>query len=121
MATHMSDDGGQAVPLFLVFILLMGVGLLGLARLGAAVDDAARARTAADAAALAGAADGFDAAVELAVANGGLLHTYERHGGAVEVAVRVGDTVATARADIFVTWVDRGFVAAPRVDPDLSE
>lgn len=57
-----------------------------------------RARTAADAAALAGVADGRGAAVELARANGGVLVAWSESNDVVTVTVRVGDRAATARA-----------------------
>ena len=62
------------------------------------VIDAARARTAADAGALAGVVGGRAEAARLVAANGGELVSWAQHGRAVTVAVRVGDAVATARA-----------------------
>ena len=64
-----------------------------------ALGQRARARTAADAAALAGAAEGEDAARRLAAANGGevVLRSPVR-GDEVVVRVRVGDVEAEARA-----------------------
>lgn len=72
--------------------------LVGLARLGAGAADGARAQNAADAAALAGAAEGEGAARELAIANGAELVRFEVVDGDVVVEVRLGDASATARA-----------------------
>lgn len=72
--------------------------LLALARFGGAVNDAARARTAADAAALAGVHGGRAEAADLARANGGVLTRFDAIGHDVVVAVVVGEATATARA-----------------------
>lgn len=97
-------ERGQAVPVMVVVLLLAAVVVLAITRLGIAADDAAKARTAADAAALAGAADGFAAATELAEANGGTLLAYNAFGNQVEVRVGVGSSVAVARAERSVLW-----------------
>jgi hypothetical protein len=62
------------------------------------VVEATRARTAADAVALAGAAGGRDAAVRLARENGAVIEAWSAVGEEVTVTVRVGDAVADARA-----------------------
>ena len=72
--------------------------VLGLVALGNTADDRARAQTAADAAALAGAADGQVAADAAATANHATLERFTARGGEVEVVVRAGDSRATARA-----------------------
>jgi hypothetical protein len=77
-------------------------GLIALGHLGAIVADRSRARTAADAAALAGASDGEAEARSIAAANGGAVQRYVQSGGAVEVTVEVGQAEATARAE--VSW-----------------
>ena len=98
-------DGGQALPWLLV-IVLIGFGLLVVAaRLASVLDDSARARTAADAAALAGAAAGEPEARSMAAANGGELVDYERAGSVVTVEVQVGSVRARARASATVRWV----------------
>jgi hypothetical protein len=53
---------------------------------------------AADAAALAGAADGRAAAADAAHANGAHLHSYEEQGDDTRVRVSLGDAEASARA-----------------------
>jgi ABC-type molybdate transport system ATPase subunit len=93
-----TEERGQVVPLVAIVVVLVGVLCLGLARLGGSAGEAARARTAADAAALAGAADGEASARELARANGGRVVRYEVDGDEVEVLVEVGDHRAVARA-----------------------
>ena len=60
--------------------------------------DVSRARSAADAAALASVEGGPAAAIELAAANGATLVSWAQVGSDVVVEVRVGDAVATARA-----------------------
>ncbi|HEX6567818.1 MAG TPA: pilus assembly protein TadG-related protein, partial [Acidimicrobiales bacterium] len=52
------DDRGQATPLALAMLAIVVAALVGLVPAGLALADRARVRTAADAAALAGAADG---------------------------------------------------------------
>ena len=79
----------------LVLVVLMAIGLV---RLGSGVADRARARTAADAAALAGARDGEDIAAQVARDNHGELRSYVSRDRRVEVTVRVGQAEATARA-----------------------
>ena len=67
---------------------------MALVPAGRALEDRARARTAADAAALAGAAEGEAAARRLAAANGGRLVEFRREGDEVVVRVRVGVAAA---------------------------
>ncbi|MEY2433898.1 MAG: hypothetical protein QOC92_3623 [Acidimicrobiaceae bacterium] len=91
-------ETGQLVPLYaLIVAIAVGVMLL-LAHLGVLAVHRAHARTAADAAALAGAAEGPAAAEEVALANGSVLESFTAMGSDVEVRVRVGSTHATARA-----------------------
>jgi hypothetical protein len=97
-------DRGQATPLVAVALLLAGVATLALVAHGGRVVDAARARTAADAAALAGAAEGRTAADRLAEANGGRITAYRAEGRDVVVAVVVGGATARARASRDGTW-----------------
>ncbi len=63
---------------------------MGIARIGGAASDRAQAQTAADAAALAGAAEGPGAARALAEANGARLVSYRQEGLDTSVAVEVG-------------------------------
>jgi hypothetical protein len=92
------NDDGQIVPLAAGLVGLCCVALLALAPVARALDDRARARTAADAAALAGAADGERAAHEVAGANGADLLEIERNDDEIVVQVRVGEVEAYARA-----------------------
>ena len=92
------DERGQAVPLAAARVGLAVVVTLGLGELAAVVAHAGRARTAADAAALAGVGGGRSAAARLADANGGVLVAWAQDGDTVTVTGRVGDAVATARA-----------------------
>jgi hypothetical protein len=91
-------ESGQVAPLLALFAVAIGLACLGLGRFAAGGVDAARARTAADAAALAGAVDGEAAAREAAVANGGAVESYESAGTDVRVRARVGAHAASARA-----------------------
>ena len=92
------DDAGQTVPLAAAMLAIVTVALVALVPVGRALADRAHARTAADAAALAGAAEGEQAARALAGANGADLVEFERAGDEVVVRVRVGDVDAYARA-----------------------
>jgi D-alanyl-D-alanine carboxypeptidase/Putative Flp pilus-assembly TadE/G-like len=102
------NDDGQIVPLAAALVGLCCVALLALAPVARALDDRARARTAADAAALAGAADGERTAREVAGANGAHLLEIERDGDEVVVQVRVGEVEAYARARATRRPVDVG-------------
>ncbi len=95
-------ERGQVTPLMAVVVVLAGLVALAVLRLGDGAVDAARARTAADGAALAGAAEGRAAAGEVAADNGGVLLAYREVGTDVVVVVRVGDAEYTARAR--VSW-----------------
>ena len=81
-----------------VLATLFGVMLIAVARFGGDLVDAARARTAADAAALAGATTDRDAAAAMASADGGSLVAYIDDGRTVLVTVVVGSRRASARA-----------------------
>lgn len=105
-------DGGQAVPLMLVVLLAAVVAVVATIEVGRLLNDSARARTAADAAALAGASAGRAEAARLATANGGQLLSYaeDRPAGSddevqVTVAVQVGRVSRSARAEAAVEWV----------------
>jgi hypothetical protein len=93
-------DRGQAVPLVIAVVALAALAVVTLGRFAVGTVDAARARTAADAAALAGAADGRAAAASVARDNGGTLVSFTPAGDDVIVRVRVGQAVAEARASL---------------------
>ena len=93
-------DEGQATPLVAMIVFVAGLVALGLARLGGDAVDQARASTAADAAALAGAAEGRTGANQLAVRNGAELVSFRQLGSDVIVVVRLGDASARARARV---------------------
>ncbi len=98
-------DRGQAVPLLLGVLALGLVLLIALSRVAVAAVSAARARTAADAAALAGARWGRPAAAQAAADNGGRLVTFTQLGPDVLVTAVVGDASASARATLAVEFV----------------
>src|SRR4051812_2046167 len=93
------SDRGQVVPLVAAVVGLVMLCIAGITRLGRTAVDRAQARTAADAAALAGAAERSESAARsVAVANGGRLVRYTAEGAEVEVKVVVGRASAVARA-----------------------
>ena len=100
MRDRAAGEGGQVLPLVVVVMMLAALVAIGAVRLGVGVTDRARARTAADAAALAGARDGEDVAGEVAADNHGELLAYVARDGEVEVTVRVGGSTARARATL---------------------
>ncbi len=91
-------DDGQVVPLAAALMVLVVAALVALVPAVEALSARARASSAADAAALAGAAEGEDAARRLAAANGAELVDFRREGEEVVVRVRVGAVEAEARA-----------------------
>lgn len=91
-------ERGQVVPLLAVVVLAAGGLLVGLVRMGAVAVDVGRAQAAADATALAGAAEGRAAAEAVAAANGAEVLDYVVEGREVEVTVAVGRGRASARA-----------------------
>jgi uncharacterized membrane protein len=97
-------ERGQATVLVAAGLVLAALVLLAVVGAGSVTLDGARARTAADAAALAGAAEGPDAAAALARANGGRLVALRTDGTGVIVTVAVGRARATARAQRDGTW-----------------
>jgi hypothetical protein len=97
------DRGAAALVVLIVTVSLASVVLVGLTTAGQAVVEGNRARTAADAVALAGAEHGRDRAAAIAVANGATIVAWTEAGGAdggrtVTVEVVVGDVSARARA-----------------------
>ena len=94
----MRTQRGSVLPLVALAVVMAGGGALVLGRLGEAAVSRAAARTAADAAALAGAADGERAAHEVAAANGATVLRFEVLGSDTRVTVRVGAAEAVGRA-----------------------
>lgn len=92
------SEAGQTVPLLALLVLLAGGGCLFVSHVAAASLERGRARTAADAAALAGAAAGEGAARSAAAANGARLASYEAAGTEVRVRAEVDRASAVARA-----------------------
>jgi len=89
--------------MLMVLLLAVTLGIVVvLTHLGATVVDRAHARTAADAAALAGAAQGRPVAEEVARRNGAQIESFVVLDGQTEVTVRVGRARATARAELRV-------------------
>jgi hypothetical protein len=96
------DERGQAVPLALVVVAVAILATVAIAELGGNVVDAGRARTAADAAALAGVEGGREASATVAAENGATLVSWSSRpdgdGSTVTVTVRVGRARASAAA-----------------------
>jgi len=91
-------ESGQVLPLVaLLMVAVAGAGVF-VVRLGGLAAERARASAAADAAALAGAAEGREAADRLAHANGGRVVAYREDHDDTEVRVGLGRATATARA-----------------------
>lgn len=101
---HGADRGSAALLVVLMAAGIVAAALIALATVGPVLIDANRARSAADAAALAGAHDGREAAAAMAAVNGASLVGWEEHHGAlpgsrtVTVEVRLGAASARARA-----------------------
>ncbi|HEV2809861.1 MAG TPA: hypothetical protein VGV93_05625 [Acidimicrobiales bacterium] len=93
-----SGQQGSVLPLVALLIVAAGGLCVALGRLGGDAVEAAQARTAADAAALAGAAEGEAAARAVAEDNGAVLVVYFHDGLDVEVRARVGHAEVGARA-----------------------
>ena len=94
----MRRDAGQIVPMMALVLFAVVIVAMVVIRLGLQVDRRARAQSAADAAAIAGAAEGEDVAGSVTEANGATLESFVVRGSEVEVVVRLGDERATARA-----------------------
>ena len=96
------DQRGQATPLALVVVVLAVVATFAIAHLGRTVADAGRARTAADAAALAGVEGGQAASARLAAEHGATIVSWSSSGPpdavTVTITVRVGRSRASAAA-----------------------
>jgi hypothetical protein len=97
-ASARGGDRGQTMPLAAAMVALAAALMLAFVPVGTALDRRTRARTAADAAALAGAADGESAARRLAAANGGELVDFDDSSDRVVVEVRIGSLTAYASA-----------------------
>lgn len=95
---HGTDRGSMTVLAVLVGIATTAAIMLALVPLLADLTDRQRARSAADAAALAGVAGGRSAAAEFSRRNDAVLVGWGRSGREVTVRVRVGEQVVTARA-----------------------
>ncbi len=89
---------GQALPLVIGVVAVLAVLVAGLGWFAGSLVDAAQARTAADAAALAGAVGGRAEAARLAAHNRAELVEYTEIGNDVVVTVRCGRATASARA-----------------------
>lgn len=103
-AAPIRDRGAAAVLVVLVTTAVIGAALVGLLAVGPVLIDQNRARSAADAAALAGALEGRQAAATVATANGATLVSWDERPGelpgarTVMVEVAVGTVTARARA-----------------------
>ena len=92
------SERGSAVPFAVLAMVAAGALALQVGRLGGAAAARAKAQTAADASALAGAADGRDAARALAEVNGARLVEFEELGSDTRVVVELGPARARGRA-----------------------
>lgn len=94
----MRDRGAMTVLVVLVAFAITAAITLGLVPVLGDLTDRQQARSAADAAALAGVMGGRSAAATLAAANDAVLVGWSRSGREVTVRVRVGDQTVIARA-----------------------
>jgi Putative Flp pilus-assembly TadE/G-like len=94
------DEAGSALVFVAVTFAVLGVLLVGLARYAGSVVARAQARTAADAAALAGVSAGSEAARLLAERNGAVLLVLTNAGGVVRVTVQWGGVTMSATATL---------------------
>lgn len=91
---------GHALALVIVVLTVLMITTVGLAQLAERAADQARARTAADAVALAAASGGPSAGRRLAAANHAILVALDWSGGTVRATVRVGLMSASASATL---------------------
>lgn len=115
-----ATDDGQATPLAAALMALVLAAMVGLVPAGRALADRAQARTAADAAALAGAAEGEEAARALAERNGAVVVWFRRNGAEVLVRVRVDGVVADARARATGVWPGPAGPGSPATEGDRA-
>jgi hypothetical protein len=94
------NERGQVVPLLSGFIVFFGLAVIALAHLAGGAVDRAEAKRAADVAALAGAAEGNEAATRFARANAASLTDYDRDGEDTSVEVHYGDARAVSKAHL---------------------
>lgn len=95
------NERGQTTPLMAVMVLLIAFAAMAAAALGRVAIDQARARTAADASALAAATAGSETGQRLAIANGAtgvVISPRSPSADDVHVRLSVGDAEAEARA-----------------------
>lgn len=93
-----SKERGSITPFIALFVVITAGLTMGVARFGAEAAIAAQARTAADAAALAGAAEGEQAARQVAHINGARLVSFSVEGREAQVTVELDGTKVSARA-----------------------
>jgi hypothetical protein len=98
MTSKPASDRGQAIVLVLAAVVVAVMCAVAVGRFSARLVDRQQAQLAADAAALAGVDGGRDVAERLALANDGVLMSFDLNGNEVVVEVRVGDELARARA-----------------------
>lgn len=94
----MRDRGSMLVTVMFVAVALVAAITLAMVPVLGDLTDRQRARSAADAAALAGVGGGRPAAAAMTARNDATLTGWSRDGRAVTVWVRVGDQVVVARA-----------------------
>ena len=94
----MRDRGSVLVLVVFVGVAITAAVMMAVTPVLGDLIDRQQARSAADAAALAGVNGGAAASSGLASANGAVLVAWSRHGRQVTVRVQVGDQVAIARA-----------------------
>ncbi|MDE0268456.1 MAG: pilus assembly protein TadG-related protein [Acidimicrobiaceae bacterium] len=103
-------DQGQVTILMVVVLFLVVGAALVIIEGGRILEESTRARTAADAAALAGAVEGEEVAADIASLNGGTLVSYTEASVGYDqtvatATVRVGRVSRMAKASAQLKWV----------------
>jgi len=114
------DERGQAVPLVAVVVVIAVVLTAAMGHFGRDVVDAGRARTAADAAALAGVEGGRAASARLAAEHGAELVAWSRSGDDRAITVRVTVRVGRARASAAASNTAASNAAASNTASDAA-
>ena len=94
-----SRERGVILPAFALWLAMAVLCAALVVGVSARASERAKAQAFADAVALAGAAEGEDAAAEIARANGAEVVSYRKNGAAVEVTVEAFGVRATAAAE----------------------
>ena len=113
------SEKGSATVITAGILAVVGAITFAVVKLGVAANERARAQAVADLGSLAGASGDLAVATKIVASNGAVLVSATESGEAVDVAVAVGESQASARAErSYVPWnpIDTG----PGVTDDLE-